>query len=79
MATIRATVNAYGCYTLDVKFDIGGTDECFSLVKAVIKQVIPDYNPTDDFWKDAVKEALNDEYHCTTINKVTTNRRNGAK
>lgn len=35
----------------------------FSLVKTVIKQVIPDYNPTDDFWKDAVKEALNDEYH----------------
>lgn len=29
MATIRATINAYGCYTLDVKFDIGGTDECF--------------------------------------------------
>lgn len=63
MATIRAIVNSYGCYTLDVKFDIGGTDECFELVKTVIKQVIPDYNPTDDFWKDAVKEALSDEYH----------------
>lgn len=63
MSTIRVTVNAYGCHKLDAKLDIGGTDNTFALIKMMIQQVIPDYNPTDDFWKEAVKEALNDESH----------------
>nr|DAN14576.1 MAG TPA: hypothetical protein [Caudoviricetes sp.] len=63
MSTIRVTVNAYGCHKLDAKLDIGGTDNTFDLIKMMIQQVIPDYSPTDDFWKDAVKEALNDESH----------------
>lgn len=63
MSTIRVTVNAYGCHELDAKFDIGGTDNTFDLIKMLIQQVLPDYNPTDDFWKDAVKEAINEEHH----------------
>lgn len=63
MSTIRVTVNAYGCHKLDAKLDIGGTENTFDLIKMMIQQVITDYSPTDDFWKEAVKEALNDESH----------------
>lgn len=63
MATIRATVNKFGFYALDVKFDIASTDDCLEMVKTVIKQVVPDYNPLEAFWSDAVKEALNENYH----------------
>lgn len=62
MATIRATVNAYGFYTLDVKFDIGGTDNAFEMVKGLISQTIKDYNPSEKFWEETKQEVLKDGY-----------------
>ena len=62
MATIRATVNAYGCYTLDVKFDIAGTDNAFEMVKGLISQTISDYNPSNEFWKETKQEVIKEGY-----------------
>lgn len=89
MATIRATVNEFGFYSLDVKFDLVGTDNAFEMVKGLISQTISDYNPSDEFWKETKQEALKEgySYHywvkklspCTTTKKALTKRRNGAK
>lgn len=89
MATIRATVNEFGFYSLDVKFDLVGTDNAFEMVKGLISQTIKDYNPSDEFWKETNRKFLKmvtlftigekKSSPCTTTNKIITNRRNGAK
>ena len=89
MATVRATVNEFGFYSLDVKFDIAGTDNAFEMVKGLISQTIKDYNPSDEFWEETKQEVLRmvilitigekKSSPCTTINKIITNQRNGAK
>ena len=65
MATIRATVNEFGFSSLDVKFDIAGTDNAFEMVKGLISQTIKDYNPSDEFWKETKQEVLKEgcSYH----------------
>lgn len=63
MATIRATVNEHGFYSLDVKFDIVGTDSAFDMVKNLVSQIIKDYNPESDFWIAAIQEAVKDGTH----------------
>lgn len=88
MATIRATVNEFGFYSLDVKFDIQGTDNAFEMVKGLISQTIKDYNPSEEFWEETKQEVLKDgyTYHywgeklspCTTTSKIITNQRSGA-
>lgn len=62
MATIRATVNEFGFYSLDVKFDLVGTDNAFEMVKCLISQTISDYNPSDEFWKETKQEVLKEGY-----------------
>ncbi|WBY53346.1 hypothetical protein [Escherichia phage REP7] len=89
MATIRATANEFGFSSLDVKFDIVGTDNAFEMVKGLISQTIKGYNPSEKFWEETKQEVLKDgyTYHywgeklspCTTTKKALTNRRNGAK
>lgn len=58
MATIRATVNEFGFYSLDVKFDLVGTNNAFEMVKVLISQTINDYNPSDEFWEETKQEVL---------------------
>lgn len=58
MATIRATVNEFGFYSLDVKFDLVGTGNTFEMVKGLISQTISDYNPSDEFWEETRQEVL---------------------
>ena len=58
MATIRATVNEFGFYSLDVKFDLVGTGNAFEMVKGIISQTISDYNPSDEFWEETKQEVL---------------------
>lgn len=58
MATIRATVNEFGFYSLDVKFDLVGTGNTFEMVKGLISQTISDYNPSDEFWEETKQEVL---------------------
>ncbi|QIN92391.1 hypothetical protein [Phage NBEco004] len=58
MATIRATVNEFGFCSLDVKFDLAGTDNAFEMVKGLISQTTKDYNPSDEFWEETKQEVL---------------------
>ncbi|QBJ00726.1 hypothetical protein [Escherichia phage PHB11] len=58
MATIRATVNEFGFYSLDVKFDLVGTNNAFEMVKGLISQIIKDYNPSDEFWEETKQEVF---------------------
>lgn len=58
MATIRATVNEFGFYSLDVKFDLVGTGNTFEMVKGLISQTISDYNPSDEFWEETKQEVF---------------------
>ena len=62
MATIRATVNEFGFSSLDVKFDIVGTDNAFEMVKGLIGQTIKGYNPSEEFWEETKQEVLKDGY-----------------
>lgn len=60
MATIRATVNNFGFNVLDVKFDMVGTGDAFSMVDMCLKATIQDYNQSEWFWKEVKQEVLKD-------------------
>ena len=51
MATIRATVNNFGFYVLDVKFDMVNTGNAFDMIDMCLKATVKEYNPAGWFWK----------------------------
>ncbi|EIH6462410.1 hypothetical protein BHO26_000180 [Shigella flexneri] len=58
MATIRATVNNFGFYALDVKFDMVNTGNAFDMVDMCLKATVKEYNPAEWFWKETKEEIL---------------------